>query len=152
LQEVQSQDLMDYQLARDREQHLACELFRYREDNNEAAFAVAVVEKIYTHESLIFNNTVACEAEIWATKGLLDKAKGNVLGMEIVRDKSNDTLRVSQSMYYNEKLVHTFLEGHSILSLEGILSGDCDVKKLVSGHVYMRLETRSIRWSARYLT
>ncbi|GJX76876.1 hypothetical protein Tco_0323687 [Tanacetum coccineum] len=27
LQEVQTQDLMDYQLARDREQHLACELF-----------------------------------------------------------------------------------------------------------------------------
>nr|GFB49908.1 hypothetical protein [Tanacetum cinerariifolium] len=32
LQEVQTQDLMDYQLARDRE-HLACELFGYREDN-----------------------------------------------------------------------------------------------------------------------
>ncbi|GKA05439.1 coatomer subunit beta-1 [Tanacetum coccineum] len=32
LQEVQTQDLMDYQLARDREQHLACELFGYREE------------------------------------------------------------------------------------------------------------------------
>ncbi|GJV99392.1 hypothetical protein Tco_1554644 [Tanacetum coccineum] len=32
-----------------------------------------------------------------ATKGLLDKAKGNVLGMEIVRDQSGNTLRVSQS-------------------------------------------------------
>nr|GEX35333.1 zinc finger, CCHC-type [Tanacetum cinerariifolium] len=114
----------------------------YREDSNEAAFAVAVVENIYAHESLTFNDTVACEviskwkaglkkdmdvrsnvyvlsngyrkcsddsdgyyweytpgmfihlflyiddmvfscgckAEIWATKGLLDKAKGNVLG------------------------------------------------------------------------
>nr|GFA91805.1 zinc finger, CCHC-type [Tanacetum cinerariifolium] len=72
LQEVQSQDLMDYQLARDREQHLACELFRYREDNNEAAFAVAVVEKIYTHESLIFNNTVACEVISKWKAGLKD--------------------------------------------------------------------------------
>nr|GEV49951.1 hypothetical protein [Tanacetum cinerariifolium] len=123
LQEVQSQDLIYYHLARDREQHLACELFGYREDINEAAFAVVVVEKIYAHESPTFNNTVACEviskwkagmkddmdawldvyvlsnndmvfscgckAEIWATKGLLDKAKGNVLGMEIVRNQSD---------------------------------------------------------------
>nr|GFC71128.1 zinc finger, CCHC-type [Tanacetum cinerariifolium] len=28
---------------------------------NEAAFEVDAVEKIYAHESLIFNNTVACE-------------------------------------------------------------------------------------------
>ncbi|GJX64562.1 hypothetical protein Tco_0298905 [Tanacetum coccineum] len=33
----------------------------YREDTNEAAFAVAVVEKIYAHESLTFNDIVACE-------------------------------------------------------------------------------------------
>nr|GEY85792.1 abietadienol/abietadienal oxidase [Tanacetum cinerariifolium] len=42
LQEVQTQDLIYYHLARDREQHLACELFGYREDINEAAFAVVV--------------------------------------------------------------------------------------------------------------
>nr|GEY06995.1 retrotransposon protein, putative, Ty1-copia subclass [Tanacetum cinerariifolium] len=53
-----------------------------------------------------------------ATKGLLDKAKGNILGMEIVRDQSGNTLRVSQSRFYNEKLVQTLLEGHSIPSLE----------------------------------
>ncbi|GJW96223.1 hypothetical protein Tco_0178031 [Tanacetum coccineum] len=35
--------------------------FKYREDSNEAAFAVAVVEKIYSHEALTFNDTVACE-------------------------------------------------------------------------------------------
>nr|GEX93021.1 zinc finger, CCHC-type [Tanacetum cinerariifolium] len=34
---------------------------RYREASNEDAFAVAVVEKIYAHESLTFNDTVACE-------------------------------------------------------------------------------------------
>ncbi|GJS47852.1 hypothetical protein Tco_0597973 [Tanacetum coccineum] len=157
-----------FQLTRDREQHSTRELFNYREDSNEAAFAVAEAEKIYAHESLTFNNTVACEviskwkaglkddmdarsdvyvlsngckkcsdehamfyywAEIWAIKGLLDKAKGNVLGMEIVRDQSGNTLRVSQSRFYNGKLVQTLLEGHSILSLEGSLSGDCDVEK-----------------------
>nr|GEZ64229.1 zinc finger, CCHC-type [Tanacetum cinerariifolium] len=61
LQEVQIQNLMDYQLARDRQQHIACELFGYKEDSNKVAFAVAAVEKIYAHESLTFNNTVACE-------------------------------------------------------------------------------------------
>nr|GEX53605.1 zinc finger, CCHC-type [Tanacetum cinerariifolium] len=60
LQEVQTQDLIDYQLACDRE-HLACKLFEYREDSNEDAFAVAAVDKIYAHESLNFNDTVACE-------------------------------------------------------------------------------------------
>ncbi|GKF18027.1 hypothetical protein Tco_0062945, partial [Tanacetum coccineum] len=67
---------------------------QYREDSNETAFAVATVGKIYAHESLTFNNTVACE-----------------------------------SRFYNGKLVQTLLEGHSILSLESSLSGDCDVEK-----------------------
>ncbi|GKG43307.1 hypothetical protein Tco_0479991 [Tanacetum coccineum] len=31
------------------------------------------------------------QAEIWVTKGLLVKAKGNVLGMEIIRDQSGNT-------------------------------------------------------------
>ncbi|GKE39953.1 hypothetical protein Tco_1463358 [Tanacetum coccineum] len=61
LHEVQTQDLMDYQLARHRDQHLACELFGYREDSNEVAFAISVVEKIYAHKSLTFNDTVSCE-------------------------------------------------------------------------------------------
>ncbi|GKE66542.1 hypothetical protein Tco_1520703, partial [Tanacetum coccineum] len=71
------------------------------EDINEAAFVVAAVDTIYAHESLTFNYTVACETEIWATKGLLDKAKGNILGMTIVRDQSGNTLRVSQSRFYS---------------------------------------------------
>ncbi|GJV71714.1 hypothetical protein Tco_1491709 [Tanacetum coccineum] len=39
------------------------------EDSNEAASEVAKAKKIYAHESLTFNNTVAYEAEIWAPKG-----------------------------------------------------------------------------------
>ncbi|GJW05820.1 hypothetical protein Tco_1568243 [Tanacetum coccineum] len=69
------------------------------------------------------------EDEIWVTKGLLVKAKGNILGVEIIRDQSSNTLRVSQSRFYNEKLVQTLLKGHSILSLEGSLSGDCYLEK-----------------------
>nr|GFA88598.1 zinc finger, CCHC-type [Tanacetum cinerariifolium]GFA88650.1 zinc finger, CCHC-type [Tanacetum cinerariifolium] len=144
-QDVQTQDLLYYHSARDREQHLAWKLLSYREDNNEAAFAVAAVDKISTHESLTFNDTVAygmdfsygCKAEIWATKGLLDKAEGNILGMEIVRDQSGNTLRVSQSMFYNRKLVHTLLEGHSILSLKGSLSGDSDVERMIIHKVWV---------------
>nr|GEV87410.1 zinc finger, CCHC-type [Tanacetum cinerariifolium] len=149
--------------ACDMEQHSAHELFRYKEDSNEAAFAVAAVEKIYAHDSLTFNYTVTCEviskwkvglkedmdarsnvyvlsndvmifscgckAKIWVINGLLDEAKGNILGMEIFRIQSVNTLHVSQSRVYNGKLVQTLLEGHSILSLEGSLSGDCDVEK-----------------------
>nr|GEZ80546.1 zinc finger, CCHC-type [Tanacetum cinerariifolium] len=154
-------------------------------------FKVAVVDKIYAHESLTLNNTTVCDviskwkdglkddidarsdvyalsnsyrkssadsddyyweytpdmfihlflyiddmvfssgckAEIWATKDLLDKAKGNVLGKKIVRDQSGNTLRVSQSRFYSGKLVQTLLEGHSILSLEGSLSGNYAVDK-----------------------
>ncbi|GJS71789.1 hypothetical protein Tco_0704630 [Tanacetum coccineum] len=44
----------------------------YREDSNEAAFAVAAVEKIYAHESLTFNDTVACEVISKWKAGLKD--------------------------------------------------------------------------------
>nr|GEV52076.1 zinc finger, CCHC-type [Tanacetum cinerariifolium] len=128
-QEVKNQDLIYYQLARDREQHLACERFRYREESNEATFVVAAVEKIYAHESLTFNNIVACEVVFKWKAGLKDDmvdrsdvyvlsngcrkcsddsdsysweytpANGNVLGIEIVGDQSDNTLRVSQPSF-----------------------------------------------------
>nr|GEW95434.1 hypothetical protein [Tanacetum cinerariifolium] len=165
LQEVQTQDLIYYQLARDREQHLACELFGYREYSNEviskwkaelkddmdARSDVYVLSNscmkcsddidgyyweytpgMFIHLFLYIDDMVfscGCKAEIWATKGLLDKAKGNVLGMKIARDHSGYTSRVSQSRSYNRKLVQTLLERHFILSLKGSLSRDCDVEK-----------------------
>ncbi|GJV91428.1 hypothetical protein Tco_1539241 [Tanacetum coccineum] len=70
-------------------------------------------------DDMIFS--CGCKDEIWASKGLLDKAMENVLGMEIVKDQSGNTLRVSQSGFYNGKLVQTLLEGS--------LSRDCDVEK-----------------------
>nr|GFA46782.1 zinc finger, CCHC-type [Tanacetum cinerariifolium] len=85
--EVQTHDLMDYQLACDREQHLAYELFGYREDSNEAAFVMCMC-----------STTVARNAV--------------TIAMAITGDKHQ-----------------TLLEGHSILSLEGSLSGDWDVEK-----------------------
>ncbi|GKB05361.1 hypothetical protein Tco_0833556, partial [Tanacetum coccineum] len=46
---------------RDREQHSAHELFRYIEDNNEAAFSIATLDKIYAYELLNFNDTITGE-------------------------------------------------------------------------------------------
>nr|GEX59195.1 zinc finger, CCHC-type [Tanacetum cinerariifolium] len=43
--------------------------------------------------------------------------------------QSGNALRVSQSWFYNRKLVQTLLDEHSILSLGGSLSGDWDVEK-----------------------
>nr|GEX06559.1 zinc finger, CCHC-type [Tanacetum cinerariifolium] len=43
------------------EDHAFEELFRYREDRNEVAYALAEAEKIYAHESLTFNYTIAYE-------------------------------------------------------------------------------------------
>ncbi|GJU45869.1 hypothetical protein Tco_1203135 [Tanacetum coccineum] len=62
---------------------------------------------IFIHLFLYIDGMVfscRCKAEIWITKGLL-------------------------SRIHNEKLVQTLLNGHSILSLEGSLSGDRDVEK-----------------------
>nr|GFB72125.1 zinc finger, CCHC-type [Tanacetum cinerariifolium] len=111
-------------------------------------FVVAIVKKIYAHESLTFNNIVACEVISKWKAGLKDNidarsnvymlnngcekcsddndgyyweytpAKGKILGMEIFRIQSGNTLRVSQSRVYNGKLVHNLLEEHSIPSLE----------------------------------
>nr|GFC47381.1 zinc finger, CCHC-type [Tanacetum cinerariifolium] len=52
-----------------------------------------------------------------------------IVKLRFFRDRSRKILRVSQSRFYNGKLVQTLLEGHSILLLEGCLSGDCDVEK-----------------------
>ncbi|GKA66322.1 zinc finger, CCHC-type containing protein, partial [Tanacetum coccineum] len=104
-------DLIYYHLARDREQHSTHELFSYREDSNEVAFAVATVDKIYAHKSLTFNNTVACE--------VISKWK----------DGLKEDIDVRSDVIHNEKLVYILLKGHSILSLEGSLSGDYDVEK-----------------------
>ncbi|GKD22553.1 hypothetical protein Tco_1224256, partial [Tanacetum coccineum] len=71
-QEVQTHDLIYYHSARDREQHSAWELFRYKEDSNDSAFAVAAVDKIYGHELLTFNNIVACEVIFKWEAGLKD--------------------------------------------------------------------------------
>ncbi|GJR86634.1 protein kinase, ATP binding site-containing protein [Tanacetum coccineum] len=93
-------------------------------------FNQGAVEKIYAHESLTFNNTVACE----------------VISMWKAPELKADWI----ARFYNRKLVQTLLEGHSILSLEGILSGDYDVEKngkwsciyAVRSHEYQMVCTR----------
>ncbi|GJT82586.1 hypothetical protein Tco_1056928 [Tanacetum coccineum] len=110
------------ELARDREQHLACELFGYREDSIEVAFAVAAVEKIYAYESLTFNDTVACEV-ISKWKARLKEDMDVRLDVYVLSNgcrKSNDD---SHNYYWS---MH---QGHSTLLLKDSLSGGCDVEK-----------------------
>ncbi|GKC92997.1 hypothetical protein Tco_1158439, partial [Tanacetum coccineum] len=111
---------------------------------------VEEVEKIYANESLAFNDTITCEVifkwktgleedmDAWSHVYVLNngcrKSSDDVDGYywEYTpdrQDQSGNTLRVSWSWVHNEKLIQILLEGHSILSLEGSLSGDCDVKK-----------------------
>nr|GEY36379.1 zinc finger, CCHC-type [Tanacetum cinerariifolium] len=98
---------------------------RYRGDSNMVALGVTGVIEEYPHESLTFRDVVASEviskwisvmkedmdtqssmyymgftceskAEIWVTNGLLDEAKEIILGMEIFRTQSSNTVRVSR--------------------------------------------------------
>ncbi|GJY64523.1 hypothetical protein Tco_0465983 [Tanacetum coccineum] len=116
---------MDYQLASDKKQHLAfaCEVIsKWKagfKDDMDARSDVYVLS----------NNCRKCSDDSDGYYWEYTLAKGNVLGMEIVRNQGGNTMRVSQSRFYNGKLVQTLLKGHSILSLEGSLSGDCDVGK-----------------------
>ncbi|GJX04763.1 hypothetical protein Tco_0190679 [Tanacetum coccineum] len=134
LQEVQTQDLIDYQLARDRDQHLACEVFGYREDNNEDAFTVAVVEKIYAHKSLTFNNTVAYEVTSKWKAGLKDgmDARSDVYMLSNGCRKCSDNNDGYYLEYTPDKAKGNVLEGHSILLLEVSLSRYYDVEKNVN--------------------
>ncbi|GJY36282.1 zinc finger, CCHC-type containing protein [Tanacetum coccineum] len=112
------------------------------EDSNETAFAVAAVEKIYVHESLTFNNIVACEVISKWKAGLKDDmdARSDIYVLNNSCKKCIDdsdgyywesTPDLDYQGIHNEKLVQTLLKGHSILSLEGSPSRDCDVEKNV---------------------
>ncbi|GKD14620.1 hypothetical protein Tco_1199027 [Tanacetum coccineum] len=126
-QEVQTQNLIYYHLARDRDQYSTHELFSYREVGNEAAFAVVAVDKIYAHESLTFNNTVACEVISKWKVGLKDNmdARSDVYML----NNGCKKCKIRATKVLQQEVVQTLLEGHYILSLEGSLSGDCDVEK-----------------------
>nr|GEY16352.1 zinc finger, CCHC-type [Tanacetum cinerariifolium] len=99
-----------------------------------------------------FRLGVACKskAEIWVTKGLLDEAKEYVLGMEIFRTRSGNTLRVSRFRFSNMMSVQILLGGHSTQSLVGVLSKNHDEEKNSKGsciyalrsHVYQIVCTR----------
>ncbi|PWA60413.1 hypothetical protein CTI12_AA381960 [Artemisia annua] len=68
------------------------------------------------------------------TKGFLDEAKENILGMEIFRTQSGNMLRVPRFRFSNGMSVQILLGGHSTLSLEGSLSGNRDEERRVRGH------------------
>ncbi|GJV51245.1 zinc finger, CCHC-type containing protein [Tanacetum coccineum] len=119
LQEVQTQDLMDYQLARN---------FKWEGWIEDASWDTRSDVYVLSNDVLVFS--CGCKAEILVTKGLLVKAKKNILGLEIIRGlEVFNTAKGVKARNSTIKLVHTYVEGalHSVL--EGSLLGDCDVEK-----------------------
>ncbi|GJZ84447.1 retrovirus-related pol polyprotein from transposon TNT 1-94 [Tanacetum coccineum] len=57
----QTPDLTDYQLARDRERRTRTKPLRFQDESNMAAYAFVAAEKVDTHESLTYQEAVACE-------------------------------------------------------------------------------------------
>ncbi|GJV40052.1 hypothetical protein Tco_1418492 [Tanacetum coccineum] len=102
-----------------------CEAEVFQVSNDDAAVAQRRLEDKQPEEKTISEACDDNDGYYWE----YTPAKGNVLGMKIVRDQRGNTLRVSQSRFYNRKLVQTLLGGHSILSLKGSLSEDYDVEK-----------------------
>ncbi|GJU63012.1 hypothetical protein Tco_1244847 [Tanacetum coccineum] len=130
------------------EQHSAHELLKYREDSNEAAFAVAEAEKIYAHESLTFNNTVACEVISKWKAGLKDDI--GCLGQDVcaqpkqVAESCTTTMSITGSIHQGSEWKYSegvtvqvlqrevgtdFVGGTLHTVVGGSLSGDCDVEK-----------------------
>ncbi|GJZ61079.1 L-type lectin-domain containing receptor kinase IX.1-like protein [Tanacetum coccineum] len=114
---------------------------RYRGDSNMAALGVAGVIEEYAHESLTFRDAVAyeakqCDNNIYYWKyapGLVVEAKEVILGMEMFRTQSGNTLRVTRFRFSNGMSIQILLGGHSTLSLEGGLLGNHDEEKKKSG-------------------
>ncbi|GJZ38522.1 putative reverse transcriptase domain, reverse transcriptase zinc-binding domain protein [Tanacetum coccineum] len=98
-QKVQTQDLIYYHPARDRDQHSVWELFNIEK---------TVISK-------------------WKA-GLKDDmdARSDVYVLSNGYKKCSDD---SDGYYWESTPVQTLLKGHYILSLEGSLSGDCDMEK-----------------------
>nr|GFD04964.1 hypothetical protein [Tanacetum cinerariifolium] len=57
----QPPDLTDYQLVRDREPRTRTKPLRYRDESNMAAYTFAAAEEEDTHETLTYQEAVACE-------------------------------------------------------------------------------------------
>ncbi|GJY41276.1 hypothetical protein Tco_0428546 [Tanacetum coccineum] len=87
-----------------------------------AALGVVKVIEVDAHKSMTFRDAVACEV----AKGLVNEVKENILGTLIFRNRSGDTMRVSQFMFSNGMSVEILLGRHSTFLLEGGLLGNHD--------------------------
>ncbi|GJW94931.1 hypothetical protein Tco_0174603 [Tanacetum coccineum] len=110
--EVQTQDLIYYHPTRDREQHSVWELFSLEKTVISKWKAGLKDDMDARSDVCMFSATVARKCSKLSATALAYYWGG-----------------LHQSRFYNEKLVQTLLKGHSTLSLEDSLSGDCDVEK-----------------------
>ncbi|GKB61942.1 hypothetical protein Tco_0918128 [Tanacetum coccineum] len=134
-------------VARDKEQDSTHRLFSYREDSNEAAFAVAKAEKIYAHESLTFNNTVACEVISKWKAGLKDDmdARSDVYVLSNGCKKCSNDIDVYYWEYtpvqvLQRKVGTDFVEGTLHTVLEGSLSGTVMWKRMTHVQVFVNFD------------
>ncbi|GKC39773.1 hypothetical protein Tco_1052157, partial [Tanacetum coccineum] len=82
-------------------------------------------------------------------EALLDKAKENYFGMECQRSSDN-TLRLLQSGFYNEKFGTDFVGRHSYCSLRVVYLKDSDVVKDGSGHSGISVGSHDIIGEAKF--
>ncbi|GJW27015.1 hypothetical protein Tco_0040826 [Tanacetum coccineum] len=100
----------------------------YRGDSNMAALGVDAVIEEDAHDSLIFRDVVSCEvifkwmvvmkedmdtrkAMIWVSKGLLDEAKENILGMKIYKNRSGNYDEEKRGLsWVTDGRVHVFVD------------------------------------------
>ncbi|GJR09453.1 hypothetical protein Tco_0792105 [Tanacetum coccineum] len=97
---------------------------------------VGVFDRKNAHESLTFRDEIAYEI----AKGLMDEAKENIPCMEIFKNHSGNTLRVSEIRFSNEMSVKILL-GYTLSCRWRVVCHVIVMKKIrVRGHVYMQLE------------
>ncbi|GJW08720.1 hypothetical protein Tco_1571143 [Tanacetum coccineum] len=142
---------LGYRKVHDREQHSAWELFSYREDSNEAAFVVAALDMIYAHESLTFNNIVACEVISKWEAGLKDDmdASSDVYvlsnGCKKCSDDSDDYYwEYTRGMFIHKvepQEDHTFeVEPHGNVDYFSRIHNEKLVQTLLKGHSMLSLK------------
>nr|GEV26885.1 zinc finger, CCHC-type [Tanacetum cinerariifolium] len=119
---VETKNFIGYHSACDREPHSTRELFTYREDINEVALVVAEAEKIYAHESLTFNDSIACEVNSKWKTGLKEEmdARSDVYVLSNGCKKCGD----NKNNYFWEHASVGSQEYHGVCTRLGIASAD----------------------------
>ncbi|GJR97710.1 retrotransposon protein, putative, ty1-copia subclass [Tanacetum coccineum] len=100
----QPSDLTDYQLVRDREPRTRTKPLRFRDESNTAAYSFVAAEEEDTHETLTYQEAVACEdSSKWkdAMKEEMDSLRKNKT-WDLVDHPAGQKLGAANGLDYNE--------------------------------------------------